>query len=126
MIVLDYRVTLRAVLVGAITTNQPDVQVQFFDEFPQLTENGTESFIKTRSTYKRTAMNGVTDVTICTAPNIASIRNVRTLTVYNRDTASATVIVKTNDGTTDFIFVRQLLLTLQSLHYDDSSGWQIL
>lgn len=108
---------LQAVLGGAITTNQLQCVVSFFDENPQGEDTSGAS--------KETNTNSTTDVDICSAPAQNFVRNIDTLSVYNKDTVSATVTVKIDDGVTETILKKVILATQETLSYDHESGWSV-
>jgi hypothetical protein len=109
---------LEAVLAAAVAANQPEVTV----DYVAINAEGKES---APATF-RTALNGATDVTILAAPAVAGIRlEPFRVSIYNKDTASVTVTVKTDDGT-ERIIARQTLLTLESLHWEKGVGWQVI
>lgn len=111
---------LQAVLAGAITTSQPQAVVSFFDENVQGED--------TRGADQENNLNSSTDVTICSALGTGKegfTRNIDTLTIYNRDTASVTVTVKIDDATVETILVKATLATAETLGYDHESGWWV-
>jgi len=57
--------------------------------------------------------NGTTDVTIVAAPAADIARTVRHISVYNADTASATITIKLDKAATERRIVVQALTTLQ-------------
>ena len=119
MIVLDSATTvLQTVLAGSVSANQPESVVAFKDENQQGED--------TKYAAKRIALNSNTDVTICAAPQQNFVRNIETISIYNKDTASVTVTVKTDDGSTEFIIVKQILLAGETLAYEHLGGWQIV
>ena len=124
MIYLDSTILkLEAVLAGAVAANQPEAHVHFRD----IPSQPKPTFEEYRGATTRTAMNSNTDVTICAAPGqVGTTRNIDTISIYNKDTAAVVCTVKTDDGTTEFIIVKQTLLTTQSLVYDRDGGWQVL
>jgi fibronectin-binding autotransporter adhesin len=54
------------------------------------------------------------------------IRNVHTIMVNNRDTATRIVTITLVDGSTNPVQVKQALSTGSSLVYETNSGWQVL
>ena len=109
---------LEAVLSSAVSANQPDVHVEF------LIWN---QYVKTaKPAVVRNALNGTTDVTILAPPNEGEVREPTSISIYNKDTASVTVTVKTDDGTTERIVIKAVLLTLESLHWERGQGWYAL
>ena len=100
--------TLQAVLAGAVAANQPEVHVGYmvYDKDGQ----------KTKPAIYRAALNNTTDVTILPAPPSGYVYEVISLSIYNKDTASVTVTVKTDTGT-ERIVTKVTLLTLETLGY---------
>lgn len=116
---LDTNIKLEAVLGGAVAANQPEFHVHFRDR----NRNGQYS----EPGLSRGALNSTTDVTLLSAPGDNNPRReIEEASIYNKDTASVAVIVKTDDGTTERIVIRQTLATLESLHYQRGAGWQVL
>jgi hypothetical protein len=110
---------LESVLAAAVTANQPEVHV-----FYQVQNIKNEQSKK--ATY-RTALNSTTDVTILAAPTTqGEIREILTLQIYNKDTANVTVTVKTDDGTTERIMLKKLLLVGETLEWNRETGWFII
>lgn len=116
--ILNLSTRLEAVLAGAVAANQPEVHVDYSD-WNQLGERSApDSF--------RVALNGATDVTILAAPVGSPKREPIEVNIYNKDTASVVVTVKTDDGTTERIIVRRTLTTLQTLCWKTNVGWFVL
>ncbi len=123
MILTGPSLKLEAVLAGAVSANQPEVTVDYIDW-------NTQSEATPPATF-RTALNSNTDVTILaaaqTTANVGNpVREPIRVAIYNKDTASVTVTVKTDDGTTERIIIKATLLTLESLHWDRANGWYSL
>lgn len=116
--ILDTLTKLEIDLDAAITTNQLDVQVSYVD--------WNKSGVTTNPAMFRTASNSTTDVTILAAPVQNPIREVLRVAIYNKDTATATVTVKSDDGTTERIEAKQALLSGETLAYERGMGWYIL
>jgi len=109
---------LEAVLAGAISANQPEATVTY------VTWNNDG--VPTKPGTFRAALNSTTDVTILAAPGQQGwVLEPISIAIYNKDTASVTVIVKTDDGT-ERILVRQTLATLESLCWDKGVGWYVM
>ena len=115
--ILDGSTKLEAVLAGGVSANQPEVHVDYVD----WNINGETSPPVTF----RVALNSTTDVTILAAPTASPAREVMNLTVYNKDTASVTVTVKTDDGT-ERILMKQPVATLGTLCYEKGVGWYVM
>ncbi len=114
--IIDQTLTLEAVLAGAVAANQPEVHVDYID----WNDAGEET---PPATY-RVALNNATDVTILAAPTgRAVVREVHKVTLYNKDTVSVTVTVKTDGGTTERILVKATVATLKSLCWEKGVGW---
>lgn len=109
---------LEAVLGGAVAANQPEAHVCFFDK--------NISGEDTKGAMQRTALNNTTDVTICSAPQQNYVRNIDSVSIYNKDTATVAVTVKTDNGTTEFIMVKKSLGAGESLQYTKHNGWFIV
>lgn len=115
--ILDSLTKLEAVLAGAVAANQPEVHVSYRD--------WNKEGMPTPPALFRVALNSSTDVTILAAPTFNPIREVERLSIYNKDTASVTVTVKTDDGT-ERILIKATLLTLESLNWEKGQGWYAL
>lgn len=112
---------LEAVLAGAITTNQPEVHVDYFVWNNKLGETTTKP-----ATF-RTALNSTTDVTILAAPaSPGYVFEPFHICIYNKDTVAITVIVKTDNGTTEYIQVKQTIASLKSLIWERGVGWYVV
>lgn len=116
---LDPTLTLLATLAGAVSANQPEVHVSYTVYNRQGETAKPAQF--------RVALNSASDVTILAAPPQELVYVVNGLSLYNKDTASVTALLKTTDGSTQRIICRVILSTLESLHYSDSSDtWIVL
>ena len=110
---------LEAVLAGAVAANQPEVTVHY------VTWN--IQGLQTRPSTFRAALNSTTDVTILAAPTTQNeVREVIRASVHNKDTASVTLTIKTDDGTTERIIHKETLLAGESLHFEKGVGWYAL
>lgn len=116
--ILDSTLKLEVVLAGAVAANQPEVHVDYFD----WNKDGEQ----TKPATSRSAANNTSDVTILAAPPSGFVREPTRVVIYNKDTASVTAIVKTDDGTTQRIEVKQTISTLHSLCWEKNVGWYIL
>jgi hypothetical protein len=116
---LDSSLKMEAVLAGAVAANQPDVHV----DYSVWNNEGKQ----TKPAPFRTVLNSTTDVTILAAPGtVGFINDPEFISIYNKDTASVTVTVKTDDGTTERIIQKVTLLTLEALQYEKGRGWYAL
>lgn len=113
--ILDATLRLEAVLAGAVAANQPEVHVDYID---WNNEN-----VSTIPSTSRAALNSTTDVTILATPVSNPRREPTRISIYNKDTASITVTVKTDDGTTERIIIKSTVPTLKSLMWEQSVGW---
>lgn len=112
---------LQVVLASSVATNQPQVTTVFYDDIPQ------ETTTLRRRVHQVTSTNNTTDVDVVQAPAIQSIvRNVETIAIHNRDTASITVTVKMDDNGTETILVKQAVAVGETLTYEHGAGWQLL
>ena len=124
MIVLSSpTMTLQAVLAAAVAANQPRCKVRYID-MPALVKSDTQ--VQIPASFPST-LNSTTDVDICEAfgsTRFASgARVIKEVNIYNQDTSSVNVTVKTDDGGTESIEIRATLGTLESLCYEDGRGW---
>lgn len=117
MIYLDSTILkLQAVLAGSVSSTQPEAHAFFYD-VPAAEKTGFEEY---RGATKRTALNDTTDVDICVAPPLAgTTRVIECLTIYNKDSASVTVTVKTDDGTTERILCKVALAVGETLFMNE-------
>lgn len=112
---------LELVLAGAVAANALEVSVHYFKITPQATTT------ERRGGVQRATSNNTTDVTIADAPELQGIiKNIHTMFVHNKDTATATVTIKIDDGGTETILVKQAIAAGESLTYEDQRGWEIL
>ena len=114
---------LQAVLAGAVTTNQLDIVVCGYD-VPAQTK---PDFSEYRGFMQVSSSNSTTDADICAAPvSQGVVRNLEYIGVYNKDTVSATVTIKLDDGGTEHILRKKQLLTTESLIWTRGAGWQVV
>lgn len=117
MIILDTTTkTLEVDLAGAVSTSQLPVVVSYVDVT-------TTAYAPIAAD---TATNSTTAVTIVAAPAASTQRQVKLLTVYNADTASATVTIQLNNNGTLRILVAVALAVGSTLVYTDGEGWRVL
>jgi len=118
MIVLALDTTsLEMYLGGAVTTNELDWAVNYTQEFYMLG-------IVAEATNTGTS-NGATDVTMLAAPIPGARRMVRSISIYNKDTVSATVTVQINITTADRIIISHALAAGETLHFENNQGWYV-
>lgn len=114
MIVLDASTKLEAVLDGAVSANQPVVHFTYHDWSMNNELTAPATF--------RAALSSTADVTILAAPTTSPRREPIAMSLYNKDTASVTVTLKSDDGTTEYVLAKITLLTLESLHWTKATG----
>lgn len=110
-------ITLKAVLAGSVTTSQPEVTVDYrvWDVTGQPTKPATF----------RAALNGTTDVIILPAPLVqGQVFEPLLVSIFNKDTASIVVTVKTDNGTQRGI-ISKTVATLETLHWAPNAGWYV-
>src|SRR3972149_10791446 len=110
--------SLELVLGGAVAANQLDIVVNFIDLRATGTLQGFGS--------KVSNSNSTTTVTICDAPSSGVTRVIRSISIYNKDTATVTITIKYDDNATEYTIFKVTLLTLEQAYYEDSTGWQVL
>ena len=111
MIILDATTkSLEVKLAGAITTNQLDITCHATDLLD--TDQSVSDVVNTDI-----ASNSTTAVTIMAAPASSHTRVVKTITVYNKDTVDATVIIQKNDNATLYILTKTTIATGETLVY---------
>ena len=91
MLVLDSTTkTVKINLAGAVSTANPEFVVGYVDSVNNTVSEGANDGVT----------NGVTDVTMVSAPASGTRRIVKYITVYNKDTAAITFNLKyDNNGT---------------------------
>jgi hypothetical protein len=118
-LILDNSIRLEAVLGGAVAANQPAFHVDY--------STWNTQGVKIRPEPARGALNSTTDVTLlAVATTQGERREIEAAGIYNADTASVTVTVKTDDGTTERNIVRVTLATTESLLYEQERGWYVM
>lgn len=107
--------SLEAILAGAVTLNQLQCYVAYSDA-------NVSSYI---GGSKRTLTNGVTAVTICTAPTTGIVRDIDLVNIYNNDTSVVSLVVRLNDSGT-FYTLRDVTLNPDDcLTYTHAEGWYV-
>ena len=112
MITITTTHKIQAVLAGAVSANQPHYWTDYIDTADDAVGQGNG------------VLNDTTDVDIVSAPSSGD-RLIKQIHIYNADTASVTVAVKTDASGTERILRKVTLTTGQSLIYNSSSGWYI-
>ena len=108
--------TVEVVLSGTVTANQLPI-VAFWADHTATTFIPGESDSVT---------NNSTPVTVVGAPAASTERQIKTLTVYNKDTAAATVTVQLNNGSTTRMIIKATLSVADTLQYNDHEGWKVI
>jgi hypothetical protein len=117
-VILDTTLKLEVTMAGSASTSQPECHIDFIDYTPDGKTAPPATI--------RTALSHATDVTVLAAPVNAQAREIIHIGVYNKDTASQTITVKTDNGTTEFIEVKQVVPTLRTLAWEKESGWYLI
>lgn len=116
--ILGSSTKLEAVLAGAVSANQPEFHLNYIA--------WTNENVATTPAPARGALNNATDVSLLDAPAGIVVRHeIRDASIYNKDTASVTLTLKTDDGT-ERIICKVTLATLESLHYEQGHGLYVL
>jgi len=117
---LDTTMNLQCVMAASATAAQPEIQIVYVDWTPDPQRNAIPFLA-------RKALNHITDVTVLAAPTgIAQAREVTHFSCYNKDSVTQTVTVKSDDGSAEYIFVKQALGTGKTLCWDKGAGWQLV
>jgi len=110
--------SMRLVLEDAITTNQLTIVTAFEDRRNDSKIGATGS--------KQTTTNNTTIVTIVEAPTSGVSRQVHQITIYNADTAVATITVFYTAGATDFTAFTAELSVGDQAYYEYRTGWIVI
>src|SRR3990167_7824477 len=109
--------SLQYLLGGAVTANQLPFVVQYVNVTSEgVTHNNSANGIS----------NSGTAVTVLGAPSAGEKRVIQSFSVYNADTASATVTVRLNDNGTLRNIVVVTLSASDHLIYTNAAGWFVL
>ncbi len=107
---------IRVVLAGAITTSQLDC----FTTWRDIT---TTAFTPGRTAV---ATNSTTNVNIVGAPAASTQRVIDTMSIYNRDTANATVTIKFYDNSADWVLWKGTLAPDEKVEYLEGVGFRVI
>ena len=119
MIILDATTkSLQIILGGAVATNQLPFSASYVDV--EATTWGVTGMAESDG-----QSNSATAVTVVSAPASGARRQVKTLFVYNADTANVDLTVRVNNNGTFRTIFKATLATLENLQYGDN-GWQVL
>jgi hypothetical protein len=117
MLILDATTkSLEVKLAGAVSANELPVTAHYTDITTTLYTPGSND----------TQTNGSTAATIVAAPAASTQRHVESISVYNADTAAATVTIQLNNNSTLRIITKVTLQAAEQLFYEDGMGWQII
>ena len=117
MLILDATTkSLEVKLAGAVSANELPVTAHYTDITTTLYTPGSND----------TQTNGATAVTIVAAPGASTQRHVESISVYNADTAAATVTIQLNNNSTLRIITKVTMQAGEQLFYEDGMGWQII
>ena len=112
---------LQVVLAGAVSANQWEITVYYYNMSPQATTT------LRRGGIQPSVSNNTTDVTIMDGPALQGIIcNIHTIFLHNKDTATSTITVKIDDNGTETMQVKQAVRTGETLVYEDGRGWETL
>jgi len=117
-VILDSAISLQIALTASKTTNDMDVKVDYI-------QSNTQG-LPTKGAYSRSNSNGTNDVVILAAPPMNFISEVTRISIYNKDTAEKIAIVKTDNGSTEYIDIRITIPTLRSAIWNANTDWQIV
>ena len=106
---------LDLVLDGAITTNQLPCMTSWRDRT-------STTFIAGRS-LKNT--NNTTDIAIASGPGTSTQRIIDFISVYNNDTANATVTIKFDANGTEYIIFKATLAPTERIEYQEGIGFKV-
>ena len=107
---------IQVALAGNVTTNQ----LQCFASWRDIT---TADYIPGRTLANT---NNTTDVNIVTSPASSTKRVVDFISIYNRDTVNATVTIKMDANSTEYILWKGILAAGETLQYNDKTGFSVL
>lgn len=108
--------SLQIILSTAMTTTNMAITVDYVD----LTVTTTVPGLTTSSS------NGVTAATILAAPAASTQRKVNSISVYNADSVSKSLIIRINDNGTFYPLINMSLSPLDTLSYTDTNGWSVV
>jgi hypothetical protein len=115
MILLDDTTQkIQAVLSGAVATNQPYYLTTYVDH----------TTTTVASANRNGTLNSTTDVDIVSAPGASTQRQVRYISIYNRDTAAVGLEIKIDISGTERTIWKGVLGVGESLQYTEATGFQ--
>jgi hypothetical protein len=107
---------IQVVLTGAKTTLDMPITVDYIDTTPISTKSGLIS----------TTTNGVTTVDVVPAPDAHIERKIRSLTVYNKDTAAKTIQIFISDNGVQYQVQDVTLQVDDVLMFTELHGWSMI
>lgn len=107
---------IQVVLGGSVTANQLECLATWRDVT-------TDTFTPGRTIA---VTNNTSDVDIVGSPSSSTQRVVDHISVYNKDTVSATVTVKFDANGTEYILFKALVDTGEKVEYTNEGGWKVL
>ena len=111
-------------MVLSTTTDKIDIVLSSPVAANQLRCVSTHTDVNTKSVGRTvTLTNNTTDVTLVPAPSANRIRQVDYISVYNQDTANASVTIKYDANGTEYIMWTGVLGAAERLEYLPSEGW---
>ncbi len=117
MLILDANTkSLKIVLAGAVTAAQLPVTAHYTDITSTAYTPGSND----------TITNDTTIVEFVAAPAASTQRHVESISVYNVDTAAATVTIQYVSAGGTRQLVKVVLQSLYALYYEDGHGWQVI
>jgi len=117
MIVLDATDSLKAQLGGAVTTNELPIVASYVDvAAPDIYDPNSAHTLTT----------GAAAVTAVAAPAAGKRRQVKFLSVFNKDTVSATVTLLFDRSATARELVTIALAVSSTLVYTDGEGFRVI
>lgn len=108
--------TLEIVLGGAVATNQLACMVSY-------RERTSTTFAADRSVVNT---NNATPVVLVSSPPVLSQRIVDFISVFNADTANATVTIRFDANETEYILFRTILGAGEKLEYQEGQGFKVI
>ena len=109
---------IEIVLAGAVATNQ----LEWTASYQDITSAG----MTLPQSSSQGLTNSTTAVDMVAAPAASTNRQVVHITVYNDDTAAATVKVRKDVSGTEYIYVNQTLQAGDTLQWSREDGWRII
>jgi hypothetical protein len=109
---------LQLVLAGNITTTALKFNVSYYDvgvkgvKYPFFNGYGSST--------------NTTDADIVDVSNLRETRIIQSFTLYNTDSVASLATIKKDVAGTDYIIIKALLQSGDTLQYNEGSGWSII